>query len=104
MVPRSFRIVVMPRAHRDLIDLEAFIARDSPRNAAALGDRVLARLRSLRTMPNRYPVYLPAGEFPFDVRCMSVRPCRVLYSVAGTRVVILRIRHAKQQDLGAQEF
>lgn len=104
MVPRRFRIVIMPCAHRDLLQIEKFIARESPRNAAALGDRLLERISRLRTMPHRYPVYLPAGEFPLDVRCMSVRPCRVLYAVDGLRVIILRIRHAKQQDLGPQEL
>lgn len=104
MAPRRFRIVVLPRAHRDFLRIESIIARDSPSNAAAPGDRVLKRIGSLNTMPHRDPVYLPAGEFPLDVRCMFGRPCRVLSAVSGMRVIVLRIRQATQQDLGAQEF
>ena len=42
---------------------------------------------------------LEADEFPHAVRVMSVRPCRVLYSVIGKRVIVLRVRHAKQRDI-----
>ncbi len=104
MRARRFQIVILPRAHLDLVEIEARIAIDSPRNAAALGDRILNRIWSLRVMPHRYPVYIPAGEYQHEVRKMSVYPCRVLYMVEGGRVVVLRVRHGKQQDLTAQDL
>lgn len=104
MLPRRYRITILPAAHRDLVILDEFISRDSPANAAALIDRLLDHIDSLRAMPNRFPIYLESGEFPHDVRCMSVQPCRVLYSVVGKRVIVLRVRHAKQQDLTAQDL
>lgn len=104
MLPRRFRITILPSAHRDLVIIDDYISRDSPANAAALIDRILGQIDSLRAMPNRFPIYLESGEFPHDVRCMSVRPCRVLYSVVGNRVIVLRVRHAKQQDLTAQDL
>lgn len=78
------------RAWDDLRDIADWIAQDSPRTAARIVDRLIARTNLLIAHPEAGTV---RPEFGKRIRCLSERPYLFLYRVEGSSVIIERIVH-----------
>jgi toxin ParE1/3/4 len=72
-----------------------FIARDSPRYAAALSDEALSVARSLRKFPMRGRI---VPEMADDlVRELFVKSYRLIYEVRADKIVILAFLHGARR-------
>lgn len=78
------------RALDDLDAILAHIARDAPRNASAVHDRIVARLESLADQPGQGRRVPEFGAF----REVIVQSWRIIYSVSDTEVLILAVVHS----------
>jgi plasmid stabilization system protein ParE len=88
----SFRVVFSARSDHDLIEIEAFIARESasPDTARNLLSKMYLACLSLKDFPERFP----SPSYNFHHRMMPVGSYLIFYEIAGDDVVILHIRHA----------
>ncbi|MEX3846261.1 type II toxin-antitoxin system RelE/ParE family toxin [Paraburkholderia sp. BR10882] len=83
----------LPRAVEQLLSIIDYVSEDSPAAAVALGQAIREKTTMLATYPNRYRTGRVRGT-----REMVVIPTYiVVYRVAGERVQILRVRHARQR-------
>ena len=87
-------VVWLASAEEQLLSIIDYVSEDSPAAAVALGQTIRAKADTLATHPNRYR----AGRIK-GTRELVVRPNYiVVYRVAGDRVQILRVRHARKQQ------
>jgi len=88
------RVVFTAHAVSRLRQILAYIAADSPANAAAVVERIVARAETLDKLSfrgRRVP------ECPHDnVREVSEPPYRIIYRVTANVVQILTIMHERQ--------
>jgi toxin ParE1/3/4 len=83
-----------PAAVADRKRITAYIAKDNPRAAVALGDMLFAKALQL----DQHPLLGRIGHAP-GTRELVVHPNYILiYRVNGSAVEILRIKHAAQQS------
>ena len=91
------RVTWKPRALAQLRDIHAYIAKDNPRAAAAVVERIQAVAALLATYPLR-----GRRTDEADVRTIRAQPYtyRIFYrvDVASSEVRILRLRHDRQQS------
>lgn len=88
----AFEVVFAASAVRDLDDLEAYIAKDSPAAAVAFVDRLQARCRDLSAFPRRG---VQRDDLAQGTRMLVVqRRTVILYRIDGATVLILGIVHA----------
>ena len=81
-------------ARARLEDIEAFIAKDSPKAARAMIERILARTRQLETAPHsgrQVPDYQRE-----DLRELLERPYRIIYRIGAEHVAILTVMHYRR--------
>jgi plasmid stabilization system protein ParE len=77
---------------RDLVEIVAFVSRDSPTRARALLKRLLGAARSLRAHPSRgrsIPELKEVGLVTW--REFVVRPYRIVFRLDGRRVVLVAV-------------
>ena len=84
------------RAELDLRDIEDFIARDSVSYAVLLVDRLIQAVEKLSDFPRMGRV-VPEFERD-DLRELLYRKYRIVYTVRGEDVTVLRVVH------GARDF
>ncbi|MEM5312339.1 type II toxin-antitoxin system RelE/ParE family toxin [Paraburkholderia sp. JHI869] len=83
----------LPRAVEQLLSIIDYVSEDSPAAAVALGQSIREKTTMLATYPTRYRTGRVRGT-----REMVVMPNYiVVYRIAGERVQILRVRHARQR-------
>lgn len=86
------RLIWSQRARLDLKQVVDFIARDAPANAAAVGQRIVARVRSLPDQPGQGR-RVPEHDGDDELREVPVHRWRVIYRVTPDAVVIVAIVH-----------
>jgi toxin ParE1/3/4 len=87
------RVEWLPQARDQLLSIVRHISQDSPQAAVELAQLIRARADTLSTYPNRYRAGRVKGTRELVVRPNYI----VVYRVAGDEVVVLRVRHARQQ-------
>lgn len=89
----DFKIVWTPLARVDLRKIVSYIARDNPEAARRVGERILAAVEVLRSMPELGRV-VPERQSP-DIREIIQGYYRIVYRVREERrvVVVWRIWH-----------
>ena len=96
-------IISFPRAIADIHAAVAWRRQKSPLAGARLHAGLLARIRTLTNNPDRCPLAEEAPDLGVDLRepLYGRRPTvyRVLFTVTGQTVNVLRIRHATQDRL-----
>lgn len=83
-----------PQVRDDLHGIAAYIARDSPLQAAAVINRILTAGRGLETLPWRGRVVPELGLD--DHREIFVHEYRLIYRIDGLTVQVLAIIHGRQ--------
>lgn len=89
------RVVWTESALQELECAARFIARDSPRYAAALSDEALSAARSLRKFPMRGRIVPEIGDNL--VRELFVKSYRLIYEVRADKVFILAYLHGARR-------
>ena len=92
------RVIISPRAEADLLDIEHYIALDSPRNAHRQATRIQLACASLANAPLRFAVIRRRGEI--EVRRLVEGRYSIFYVVRLNSVFVARILHAGQADGG----
>ena len=99
-------IIIMP-----LAELEAQANRDwwatnrSAEQATRWYEAFAKSVLSLEQKPDRCVLAPENGQFPYEVRQLNFgiggKPThRILYTIRATDVVVLRVRHLAQQEIG----
>lgn len=83
----------LPRAVEQLLSIIDYVSEDSPAAAVGPGQSIRETTTTLTTYPNRYR----AGRVRGTREMVVIPNYIVVYRVAGERVQILRVRHARQR-------
>ena len=99
-MPSRYRVILSPRATADLHSIHAYIAQDSPQNAASFLSELVEAIDSLDLLPSRYRVYSGSRRPAAAVRRMPVPPYLIYYRVDEARSVvdIVTVRHGKRRQ------
>lgn len=104
----TFQVVFRPRAESDIAATVAWLARTSSAVAARWRTGLLRIVENLETDPNRYPVADQAADLGVDLRQVLYgrrrNVHRVLFTIEGQTVNILRVRHAAQDQLAPDDI
>lgn len=96
------------RADADIDAAVAWLSRRSPAAAAHWHARVQTAIRSLETNPERCPLAEEAAELGMELRELLYGRrrgiYRILFTLEGQTVNVLRIRHAAQDRLSADDI
>jgi plasmid stabilization system protein ParE len=101
----TFRVVLQPRAERDIREAARFLLGESRSPAKTLRwvRRLRAKIETLRANPGRCPVDPDSEAYGREVRVLlfGKRPgvYRVLFTVEGDAVQVLTVRHAARRSL-----
>ncbi len=93
---RTFTVLILPAAERDLEDIHTYVSADSPRAAHRVTEALLDAARTLRTLPLRYPA-IHRRAFRQRARSMTCFNYRIVYTVRGSAVIVLRMLHAARR-------
>jgi len=104
----SHHVLVQRLARKDLADAYQYAARRAPQTARRWLDRFEAALRTLAHHPERWPLARENGKVELEVRefHFGKRPhvFRVIFTVDGASVRILRIRRAQRRALTRRQL
>lgn len=97
--PPTFDVILTPTAERDLAELHAHLDTHSKRTADQFADGLVRHVEALNIFPNRGAKARERRTKGFDVRQIVYRGYRVLYTVLGPTVFILRVGHGARRTL-----
>ena len=89
----AYHVEITPEAERDLDEAYRYIAEGSPLNAL----RWWRRFYVVAERPESEAV-------PFEVRQKLYGKYRILFTIQGDRVIVLRVRHAARLPLPPDEI
>ena len=99
----AFRVVFRLRAQSDLAAATAWLARSSPAAAARWRTGLFQIVENLETDPTRYAPADEAADLGLDLRELLYGRrrgmYRILFTIGGSTVNVLRVRHAAQDHL-----
>ncbi|HVS39103.1 MAG TPA: type II toxin-antitoxin system RelE/ParE family toxin [Gemmataceae bacterium] len=99
----SFRVIFRPRARDDIAAATAWLAQGSPAAAARWRSGLFHIVEKLETNPTLYPGADEATDLGVDLRELLYgrrpRVYRILFTITGQTVNVLRVRHAAQDRL-----
>lgn len=98
MTPR-YRVIILPRAHRDLEAVYEWIALDAPETAVRWFNRAADAIEALHAYPRRCPQTPEADGFGREIRQLRIGAYRVLFEIDGETVRVLHVRHAAREPL-----
>jgi toxin ParE1/3/4 len=97
--PRAFDVILTPTAEQDLASLHARIAAESPRAADRFVLELADRIDSLAKFPARGPKARERQTRGLRVRQLIHQGYRVLFTVLGSTVYVLRVGHGARKSL-----
>ncbi len=100
---RRYRVLVAAPAEVEIEAAYLFIRRDSPEHAARWRRGLLEAAKSLCVHPNRCRLAPESGGFEYEIRQLIYGNYRLLFTVRGTTVVILHVRHGARRPMDPDE-
>ena len=91
------------QAEAEAYEAYAWIAEESPANAARWYHGLLEAINSLVSMPKRCGLAPEDEVFEEDIRQLLYGKYRVLFQVVGQTVYVLHIRHGARKTIDPQE-
>ncbi|MBC7782406.1 MAG: type II toxin-antitoxin system RelE/ParE family toxin [Burkholderiales bacterium] len=97
----SFRLIIANKAATDLERIFAYIRNDSPTQAAAMVERILSGVESLKVLPHRTIVQGQPTSAKPPIRSLPIGSYIVFFRVMDEESVvrILRVRHGSRRSL-----
>ena len=101
----TFRVVIQPRAERDIWAAAQWIEDQSASAAKALrwARSIRARINTLKVYPKRCPVDPDSDAYGEEVRVLLYGKrhgkYRILFTIRGDTVHILTVRHAARRNI-----
>ena len=96
----DFEISWSPQVREDLHGIAAYIAKDSPRYASAVIERILGVGRGLQMLPWRGRIVPEIGRE--NCREVFIYEYRLIYEIEGRTVRILAVIHGRRLLGGAE--
>ena len=90
-------VQVLRRAQLDLVEIQAYVARDRPEAAEALVEALMRRLRGLERFPCRGAVPRDTRLRRAGYRYLAHAEYLILYKVLTRQVRIYRVLHGARQ-------
>jgi toxin ParE1/3/4 len=100
----AFTVEFSFRARRDIEEIAAYIAADSPKHSWRWRQRLQAKLRSLTTMPSACGLAPEDEVSGREIRQLLFGAYRVLFTIDGTRVFILTVRHGARRFMAQDDI
>jgi plasmid stabilization system protein ParE len=104
----KYRVLIQRRAERDLNEYYLWAAKRAPRTAARWHLRFEAEILSLANLPAGCGLAEESGFRGYEIRQLLFgrRPnvYRVLFTIDGNLVRVLRVRRASRRKLTAEEL
>ena len=103
-----YRVVLQPRAERDIQAAAYWIHQEAKSSAVALRwlRHIRSKMASLRSNPQRCPIDPDSDAYGEEVRVLlhgkRHRKYRVLFAVRGDVVHVLTVRHSARQSLAEE--
>jgi plasmid stabilization system protein ParE len=98
MLPPHFTVQFTAKARKDIRAIAEYIAIDSPSNAEDFVLWMEEEIMSLDRFPLRCPVALESESWGLEVRLLLVGSYRVLFTIRGVAVIVLRVRHGARKS------
>jgi toxin ParE1/3/4 len=100
----AYRVEITPEAEADLNECYLYIARSSPTNALRWWRRFYDVVERLSVIPEAFTLAPENDAVDFEVRQKLYGNYRILFTIEGSRVVILRLRHGARLPFPPDEF
>jgi plasmid stabilization system protein ParE len=106
----TYRVIVQPRAERDIQGAALWIRAESKSSTIALRwiRTIHSKIASLSSNPQRCPIDPDSNAYGGEVRVLlhgkRHRKYRVLFAVKGETVHVLTVRHSARQSLDDEYF
>jgi toxin ParE1/3/4 len=96
----GYRVRLTRQALADLDQIHAFIAADSPQNAASMIEQIFDAIDLLEIFPHRTIVERQISSLRYPVRSLPVKPYVIYFRVIeDERIVVIRhIRHGAREQ------
>jgi plasmid stabilization system protein ParE len=95
-MPKTFTVLILPSAQEDLDAIHAYVSADSRGAANRVTAALLDAAASLSTFPLRHRV-IHRRAFGRRARSMVCLSYRIIYTVRGSAVIVLRMFHAARR-------
>ena len=90
------RIIWLPKARTELQKIINYIQNDSPQNASKVKIEVLQKISELLIYPpDKFKLLNAASRY----RAFELHKIRISYYIDEDQVMIIRVRHVKQEPL-----
>jgi plasmid stabilization system protein ParE len=100
----AFRVEISPSALADVEEAFLYIQQDFPLKAEEWYDGLVNAILSLEKFPNRCPLASESEEIGREIRQLLYSKYRILFSVTGDVVQVLRVRHTARDWLSSDEL
>ena len=99
----TYQVIVTPEAQADIRQIFQFICERSPLNAARWLQNIYERIETLENHPERCGAARERQYFEEDLRQLLFKSHRAVFWINKPEktVYVLRVRHAKQETIGA---
>jgi addiction module RelE/StbE family toxin len=89
------KIIWSPQAADDLVENNKYIARENPDAARAIVNNIYESRKRIKEFPTQGHVVPEIGKK--DIREIFCGSYRIIYQIEAKRILILTIRHMKQE-------
>ncbi len=100
----KYQIELSRRAECDVEEAFSYLRERAPLNAVRWRQRLEARLRVLERMPESFACAPENQDAEIEVRQLLYGRYRILYTLRGSVVFVLTVRHGARQFMTAKEF
>lgn len=95
----TYTVFIEPPAYVEIEEAYLFIRQDSPGNANRWFNSLLKAIDSLQEMPRRCPVAPENDVFEEEIRQLIHGSYRILFTIDGSEVHVLHVRHGARRHL-----
>jgi toxin ParE1/3/4 len=93
----EYEVYVGDRAWNEMLEIAAWIARESPANALRWMEQLWRAIESLGRFPHRCPIAPDVGVHRVEIRHLLVGDYRILFTLRRRSVIVLHVRHAARR-------
>jgi len=95
---KRYRVEFSTKVEAEILASAAYIAGDSPENAAAWLDGIYEAIASLSRLPKRCGLIREHEEFSVELRELIYKSHRIIFTVDADKVRILHVRHSARRE------
>lgn len=94
----ALKIIIASKAQSDLSECVGFVLNVSKESAYTLANDIFSSIESLKTFPERNPIFEMPNSFPFTIRKFVINKRYIaLYAIEDNAVVMYRILDSRRK-------